>query len=59
MNDIILVGIGLAGIISLTVLMLKYNITFADIDAWWNRQFEKFGAWFMRMASPFDDRWEK
>jgi len=45
MNDIILVGIGLAGIISLTVLMLKYNITFADIDAWWNRQFEKFGAW--------------
>jgi len=59
MNDIIIVGVGLAVVTSLTVLMLKYNITFADIDARWNEQFEKFGAWFMRMVSPFDDRWEK
>lgn len=55
MNDIIIVVCGLAAITVLIACMLKYDHTFAGFDTWWNRQFEKFGGWFMRMSSAWDD----
>lgn len=55
MHDLLIV---LCGIVSTTLFlawMLRNDISFADLDAWWNRQFENFGSWFMYCFS-FDER---